>query len=525
MEPDKTLDAFLGLLDGEIVPSSSCTPNSSDCTHYCPHSTTRFRPFNVRLSNPKDDYEPFELLDVLNKSYGRLDEFSTLVINNLLDQKFPFTIYTFVSNKVSSPALMVRMTIWTRAEIVTELLNRRVKSHVASTSPTRPETSLEEIASPSFGWLRIAHHSDGFKHWSTRRMGQRPWFDMVQQANVRPTSGHEKLLYKSEKQKLESLGLTETARLPYASPLPRTQSESTQVDTQDDQTQDDQTQDDQTQDDQIPDDQTQDDPAEDDQAQDDQAQDDQTRDDQMQDNQAEATSRRTTRRRTARRRTTKRRTTRRRPEDTPSNDVQTAATQQENVQVGQTRPESRQPESTQQESTHTKNPQTNTKMAGAPPQDAWSVASRIPSFTMQLLVVLLITRIVVSWLFGALFDIFNNNKGAVAGLTTPNFEILGPVSTKSESSSKSGSVQPGTLDDVSPANALEALMQDEADCAADRFGEVIEGLNAGLKTKTLSELKAYYDKIDPSLEFLRFLFNIAVLEKLTEEAERGLELL
>ncbi|THW42036.1 hypothetical protein D6D22_05083 [Aureobasidium pullulans] len=357
MEPDKTLNAFLGLLDGETVPSSSCTPNSSDCTHYCPHSTTRFRPFNVRLSNPKDDYEP----------YGRLDEFSTLVINNLLDQKFPFTIYTFVSNKVSSPALMVRMTIWTRAEIVTELLNRRVKSHVASTSPTRPETSLEEIASPSFGWLRIAHHSDGFRHWSTQRMGERPWFDMVQQANVRPTSGHEKLLYKSEKEKLESLGLTETARLPYASPLPRTQSESTQVDTQDDQTQDDQTQDDQTQDDQ--------------------AQDDQTRDDQMQDNQAEATSRRTTRRR---------------PEDTPSNDVQTAATQQENVQVGQTRPESRQPESTQQESTHTKNPQTNTKIAGAPPQDAWSAASRIPSFTMQLLVVLLIIRIVVSWLFGAL---------------------------------------------------------------------------------------------------------------------------
>ncbi|CAC9890772.1 unnamed protein product [Aureobasidium pullulans] len=64
MEPDKTLNAFLGLLDGETVPSSSCTPNSSDCTHYCPHSTTRFRPFNVRLSNPKDDYEPFELLDV-----------------------------------------------------------------------------------------------------------------------------------------------------------------------------------------------------------------------------------------------------------------------------------------------------------------------------------------------------------------------------------------------------------------------------------------------------------------------------
>ncbi|THW03550.1 hypothetical protein D6D25_08415 [Aureobasidium pullulans] len=342
MEPDKTLNAFLGLLDGEIVPSSSCMPNSSDCTHYCPHSTTRFRPFNVRLSNPKDDYEAFELLDVLNKSYGRLDEFSTLVINNLLDQKFPFTIYTFVSNKVSSPALMVRMTIWTRAEIVTELLNRRVKSHVASTSPTRPETSLKEIASPSFGWLRIAHHSDGFRHWSTQRMGERPWFDMVQQANVRPTSGHEKLLYKSEKEKLESLGLTETARLPYASPLPRTQSESTQVDTQDDQMQDDQAEDGQTQDDQ----------AEDDQAE-------------------------------ARRHTT-------------------AATQQENVQVGQTRPESRQPESTQQESTHTKNPQTNTKMAGAPPQDAWSVASRIPSFTMQLLVVLLIIRIVVSWLFGAL---------------------------------------------------------------------------------------------------------------------------
>lgn len=68
-------------------------------------------------------------------------------------------------------------------------------------------------------------------------------------------------------------------------------------------------------------------------------------------------------------------------------------------------------------------------------------------------------------------------------------------------------------------------MQDEADCAADRFGEVIEGLNAGLTTKTLSELKAYYDKIDPSLEFLIFMFNIAVLEKLTEEAERGLELL
>ncbi|THW86450.1 hypothetical protein D6D15_07377 [Aureobasidium pullulans] len=441
MEPDKTLNAFLGLLDGEIVPSSSCTPNSSDCTHYCPHSTTRFRPFNVRLSNPKDDYEPFELLDVLNKSYGRLDEFSTLVINNLLDQKFPFTIYTFVSNKVSSPALMVRMTIWTRAEIVTELLNRRVKSHVASTSPTRPETSLEEIASPSFGWLRTAHHSDGFRHWSTRRMGERPWFDMVQQAN----------------------------------PLLRTRSESTQVDTQDDQMQDDQAQDDQTQDDP-----------------------------------AEATSRRTTRRR---------------PEDTPSNDVQTAATQQENVQVGQTRPESRQPESTQQESTHTKNPQTNTKMAGAPPQDAWSVASRILSFMMQLLVVLLIISTVVSWLFGALFDTFNNNKGANTGLTTPSFEILGPVSTKSESSSKSGSVQPGTLDDVSPASALEALMQDEADCAADRFGEVIEGLNAGLKTKTLSELKAYYGRIDPSLEFLRFLFNIAVLEKLTEEAERGLELL
>ncbi|TIA53973.1 hypothetical protein D6C77_07930 [Aureobasidium pullulans] len=387
MDPDKTLNAFLGLLDGEIVPSSSCTPNSSDCTHYCLHSTTRFRPFNVRLSNPKDDYEPFELLDVLNKSYGRLDEFSTLVINNLLDQKFPFTIYTFVSNKVSSPALMVRMTIWTRAEIVTELLNRRVKSHVVSTSPTRPETSLKEIASPSFGWLRIAHHSDGFRHWSTRRMGQRPWFDMVQQANVRSTSGHEKLLYKSEKEKLESLGLTETARLPYASPLLRTRSESTQVDTQDDQMQDDQAEDDQTQDyqtqdDQMPDDQAEDDPAEDDQA--------------------EATSRRTTRRRTARRRTTKRRTTRRRPEDTPSNDVQTAATQQENVQVGQTRPESRQPESTQQESTHTKNPQTNTKMAGAPPQDAWSVASRILSFMMRLLVVLLIISTVVSWLFGAL---------------------------------------------------------------------------------------------------------------------------
>ncbi|THV73386.1 hypothetical protein D6D28_03295 [Aureobasidium pullulans] len=412
MEPDKTLNAFLGLLDGEIVPSSSCTPNSSDCTHYCPHSTTRFRPFNVRLSNPKDDYEPFELLDVLNKSYGRLDEFSTLVINNLLDHKFPFTIYTFVSNKVSSPALMVRMTIWTRAEIVTELLNRRVKSHVASTSPTRPETSLEEIASPSFGWLRIAHHSDGFRHWSTQRMGERPWFDMVQQANVRPTSGHEKLLYKSEKEKLESLGLTETARLPYASPLLRTRSESTQVDTQDDQMQDDQTQDDQTQDDQIQDDQTQDDqiqddqtqddPAEDDQTQDNQMQDDQAQDDQTQDDPAEATSRRTTRRRTARRRTTKRRTTRRRPEDTPSNDVQTAATQQENVQVGQTRPESRQPESTQQESTHTKNPQTNRKMAGAPPQDAWSVASRILSFMMQLLVVLLIISTVVSWLFGAL---------------------------------------------------------------------------------------------------------------------------
>ncbi|THZ64375.1 hypothetical protein D6C85_08642 [Aureobasidium pullulans] len=333
MEPDKTLNAFLGLLDGEIVPSSSCMPNSSDCTHYCPHSTTRFRPFNVRLSNPKDDYEAFELLDVLNKSYGRLDEFSTLVINNLLDQKFPFTIYTFVSNEVSSPALMVRMTIWTRAEIVTELLNRRVKSHVASTSPTRPETSLKEIASPSFGWLRITHHSDGFRHWSTRRMGQRPWFDMVQQAN----------------------------------PLLRTRSESTQVDTQDDQTQDG--------------------PAED----------DQTQDDQMQDDQAEATSRRTTMRRTARRRTT-----RRRSEDTPSNDVQTAATQQENVQLGQTRPESRQPESTQQESTHTKNPQTNTKMAGAPPQDAWSVASHILSFMMQLLVVLLIISIVVSWLFGAL---------------------------------------------------------------------------------------------------------------------------
>ncbi|CAD0037692.1 unnamed protein product [Aureobasidium pullulans] len=194
MEPDKTLNAFLGLLDGETVPSSSCTPNSSDCTHYCPHSTTRFRPFNVRLSNPKDDYEPFELLDVLNKSYGRLDEFSTLVINNLLDQKFPFTIYTFVSNKVSSPALMVIMTIWTRAEIVTELLNRRVKSHVASTSPTRPETSLEEIASPSFGWLRIAHHSDGFRHWSTQRMGERPWFDMVQQAKFVPKSSSRKSL-------------------------------------------------------------------------------------------------------------------------------------------------------------------------------------------------------------------------------------------------------------------------------------------------------------------------------------------
>jgi len=122
-------------------------------------------------------------------------------------------------------------------------------------------------------------------------------------------------------------------------------------------------------------------------------------------------------------------------------------------------------------------------------------------------------------------DTFNNNKGADTGLTTPSSETLGPVSTKSESSSKSGSVEPGTLDDVSPASALEALMQDEADCAADRFGEVIEGLNAGLRTKTLSELKAYYDKIDPSLEFLRFLFNIAVLEKLTEEAERGLELL
>ncbi|CAD0037694.1 unnamed protein product [Aureobasidium pullulans] len=165
-------------------------------------------------------------------------------------------------------------------------------------------------------------------------------------------------------------------------------------------------------------------------------------------------------------------------------------------------------------------------MAGAPPQDAWSVASRIPSFTMQLLVVLLIIRIVVSWLFGALLkkpfgrpsssnsskskksaassaknDTFNNNKGANTGLTAPSSETLGPVSTKSESSSKSGSVQPGTLDNVSPASALEALMQDEADCAADRFGEVIEGLNAGLKTKTLSELKAYYDRIDPSLEF------------------------
>ncbi|THW20722.1 hypothetical protein D6D24_02120 [Aureobasidium pullulans] len=287
MEPDKTLNAFLGLLDGEIVPSSSCTPNSSDCTHYCPHSTTRFRPFNVRLSNPKDDHEAFELLDVLNKSYGRLDEFSTLVINNLLDQKFPFTIYTFVSNKVSSPALMVRMTIWTRAEIVTELLNRRVKSHVASTSPTRPETSLKEIASPSFGWLRITHHSDGFRHWSTRRMGQRPWFDMVQQANVRPTSGHEKLLYKSEKEKLESLGLTETARLPYASPLPRTQNESTQVDTQDDQAEDDQTQDDQTQDDQTQDDQAEDHQTQDHQTQDHQMQDHQTQDDQMQDDQTQ----------------------------------------------------------------------------------------------------------------------------------------------------------------------------------------------------------------------------------------------
>ncbi|THZ12322.1 hypothetical protein D6C91_08585 [Aureobasidium pullulans] len=491
MEPDKTLNAFLGLLDGEIVPSSSCTSNSSDCTHYCPHSTTRFRPFNVRLSNPKDDYEAFELLDVLDKSYGRLDEFSTLVINNLLDQKFPFTIYTFVSNKVSSPALMVRMTIWTRAEIVTELLNRRVKSHVASTSPTRPGTSLEEIASPSFGWLRIAHHSDGFRHWSTRRMGQRPWFDMVQQANVRPTSGHEKLLYKSEKEKLESLGLTETARLPYASPLLRTRSESTQVDTQDDQAEDGQ-----TQDDQIQDDQTQDDPAEDDQTQDDQTQDDQMQDDQMQDDQAEATSRRTTRRRTARRRTTKRRTTRRRPEDTPSNDVQTAATQQENVQLGQTRPESRQPESTQQE----KKPFGRSSSSNSSKSKKSAASS-------------------------AKNDTFNNNKGADTGLTTPSSETLGPVSTKSESSSKSGSVQPGTLDDVSPASALEALMQDEADCAADRFGEVIEGLNAGLKTKTLSELKAYYDKIDPSLEFLRFLFNIAVLEKLTEEAERGLELL
>ncbi|THV72896.1 hypothetical protein D6D27_09549 [Aureobasidium pullulans] len=459
MEPDKTLNAFLGLLGGEIVPSSSCTSNSSDCTHYCPHSTTRFRPFNVRLSNPKDDYEAFELLDVLDKSYGRLDEFSTLVINNLLDQKFPFTIYTFVSNKVSSPALMVRMTIWTRAEIVTELLNRRVKSHVASTSPTRPGTSLEEIASPSFGWLRIAHHSDGFRHWSTRRMGQRPWFDMVQQANVRPTSGHEKLLYKSEKEKLESLGLTETARLPYASPLLRTRSESTQVDTQDDQAEDGQ-----TQDDQIQDDQTQDDPAEDDQTQDDQTQDDQMQDDQMQDDQAEATSRRTTRRRTARRRTTKRRTTRRRPEDTPK------------------KPFGRSSSSNSSKSKK-------------------SAASSAKN------------------------DTFNNNKGADTGLTTPSSETLGPVSTKSESSSKSGSVQPGTLDDVSPASALEALMQDEADCAADRFGEVIEGLNAGLKTKTLSELKAYYDKIDPSLEFLRFLFNIAVLEKLTEEAERGLELL
>ncbi|THY36311.1 hypothetical protein D6D01_00540 [Aureobasidium pullulans] len=453
MEPDKTLNAFLGLLDGEIVPSSSCTPNSSDCTHYCPHSTTRFRPFNVRLSNSKDDYEPFELLDVLNKSYGRLDEFSTLVINNLLDQKFPFTIYTFVSNKLFSPGLMVRMTIWTRSEIVSELLDRRVKSHVASTSPTRPETSLEEIGSRSFGWLRIAHHSDGFRHWSTRRMGERPWFDMVQQANVRPPSGHEKLLYKSEQEKLESLGLTETARLPYASPLPRTQSESTQVDTQDDQ--------------------------------------------------AEVMQ----------------------PEDTPSNDVQTAATQQENVQLEQTRPESRQPENTQQESTRTKNPQTNTQMAGAPPQDAWSVASRILSHMMYLIVVLLTIGIVVSRLFGTLFDTFNNNKGADTGLTTPSSETLGSVSTKSESSSKSGSAQPDTLDQVSPASALEALMQVEADCAADRFGEVIEGLNTALKTKTLSELKAYYDKIDPSLEFLRFLFNIAVLEKLTEEAERDLELL
>ena len=97
-----------------------------------------------------------------------------------------------------------------------------------------------------------------------------------------------------------------------------------------------------------------------------------------------------------------RRTTRRRPEDTPSNDVQTAVTQQENVQLGQTRPESRQLESTQQEFTQTKNPQTNTKMAGARPQDAWSVASRILSLMMQLLVVLLIISIVVSRLFGAL---------------------------------------------------------------------------------------------------------------------------
>ncbi|CAD0039466.1 unnamed protein product [Aureobasidium pullulans] len=73
-------------------------------------------------------------------------------------------------------------------------------------------------------------------------------------------------------------------------------------------------------------------------------------------------------------------------------------------------------------------------------------------------------------------DTFNNNKGANTGLTAPSSETLGPVSTKSESSSKSGSVQPGTLDDVSPASALEALMQDEADCAADRFGKSLKVL-------------------------------------------------
>ncbi|THW16330.1 hypothetical protein D6D23_08577 [Aureobasidium pullulans] len=240
---NKTLNAFLGLLDGEIVPSSSFTPNSSDCTHYCPHSTTRFRPFNVRLSNPKDDYEPFELLDVLNKSYGRLDEFSTLVINNLLDQKFPFTIYTFVSNKVSSPALMVRMTIWTRAVIVTELLNRRVKSHVASTSSTRPETSLEEIASPSFGWLRIAHHSDGFRHWSTQRMGERPWFDMVQQAKFSVASNSERI-YSSGYAGRPDAGRPGAGRSDAGRSGGGDQSE-------DDQAEDGQTQDDQAEDDQA----------------------------------------------------------------------------------------------------------------------------------------------------------------------------------------------------------------------------------------------------------------------------------